>query len=407
MPSSTPDTAIVVGAGCSYSLDVPTMANFMDKVFDELGKGEKDSQEQKDLDCIRNFLQSIKSSAAYVRNQVLNIEELYGLADMAEDLGGDLGRKAKSALNRAIFKISSAAGSEFIDQNTCKQFQYKNEELQIVKRESQTEDAETYWPQGTKFTNLLAYLCLAHHKDQSGKYPLFIQFNWDLALDRALNLIWGGKAPFSRYLLQDDPKNHRKRPIIARPHGGINWIDWDTEKIKDEITLNLLKSMDYQCIGATEITSPCTILAADFLHQPMKDTVKCYGGSQIKIVPPTWRKQADSPAFKLQWKYIKAALASVRRIIFIGYSLPKTDLSFRYFLSLALGQNDYCPKVYVWNPDIFKKDSEVNSNYLSLFEPLAREGRLFGIKHYFGDPACFDLERALSLGKPLKPMPNL
>lgn len=396
-----PHTAIVVGAGCSYNLGVPTMFNFMDKVFDKLEERKTGGKSQGDLDDIKEFLKSVKSSAAYVRNQVLNIEELYGLADMDDDLGElgegiSRGKSAKEALNRAIYSIACPAGQDFLDEANSKQFPQIDSDFLQIKRESHTEDAD-YWPQGSKYTNLLAYLCLAHHKDRSESYPLFIQFNWDLALDRAIHYLAqnglfnvmdnDGKECYCGIALEE---NYLKHPMIARPHGGIHWID--TQK-------NIVSGEGY----IPFIDGKNVMLDAHLLDTHLNMPTPPQDGTNMKIVPPTWRKQADDPVFKGQWRSIKKVLGNVRRIIFIGYSLPKTDLSFRYFLSLALGDNHYCPKVYVWNPDIFKKDSEVNSNYLSLFEPLAREGRLFGIEHYFGDPACFDLERALGLGRPIKP----
>lgn len=96
-------------------------------------------------------------------------------------------------------------------------------------------------------------------------------------------------------------------------------------------------------------------------------------------------------------------LASARRIIFIGYSMPKSDLYFRHFLALALAlaENSYAPKVYVWNPGISKL-GPVRESYLDIFAPLAREGRLYGIDGYFGDPALYDLNRVFHLARKIE-----
>ena len=97
-------------------------------------------------------------------------------------------------------------------------------------------------------------------------------------------------------------------------------------------------------------------------------------------------------------------LQKARQIVFVGYSLPRSDLYFRHFLALALRENNYLPRVYVWNPSILNRASDEYLSYVDLFEPLAREGRLFGITGGFGDPALFDLTRAMREASPLKPV---
>lgn len=116
----------------------------------------------------------------------------------------------------------------------------------------------------------------------------------------------------------------------------------------------------------------------------------------MAIMPPTWKKDINS--FLGQWQLLRFYLKTVRRIVFIGYSLPRSDLYMRHFLGLALADADYVPKVYVWNPSM-KRGEDTWKNYCETFEPLKREGRLYAIDKPFGDPALFDLERAMHLAK--------
>ncbi|HIJ85099.1 MAG TPA: hypothetical protein HPQ00_12970, partial [Magnetococcales bacterium] len=80
-----------------------------------------------------------------------------------------------------------------------------------------------------------------------------------------------------------------------------------------------------------------------------------------------------------------------------------SDMNIRYFLALALANNNLVPKVYVWNPGVGNPKSEVRANYLQLFQPLARSWRLLGIPYKFGHPGLFDLERALKSAEPILP----
>jgi len=58
------------------------------------------------------------------------------------------------------------------------------------------------------------------------------------------------------------------------------------------------------------------------------------------IVPPTWAKYNTNGALKDIWKEAFNKVKEANRIVFIGYSLPKSDAYFRYFLKLALSKVD-------------------------------------------------------------------
>jgi len=328
---------------------------------------------------------------------------------------------ARDALNRAIYQIAKGAGGPFLDDP--QRFPQLGA-IDTVKRESATE-AINAWDQGSEYTNLLAYLCLAAHTDEDGTRPLFIQFNWDLALDRALYFLHAKRGPMGpdASLLDDEGwlgehnpppwyaepgkgRDYKAWPRIARPHGGLCWVDTEKSELKGNYP-NLDKELERcSCIRLREKIgsrnwnrevwiNPAPIISTQWLPGEWSD------GRHMAIVPPTWRKQSTKHAYQDQWTWIKDGLHTVRRIVFIGYSMPRSDLYFRHFLALALAANDYSPKVYVWNPGIFD-EPKLRDNYLELFAPLAKERRVFGIDGYFGNPALFDLERALRAGRPLK-----
>ena len=269
-----PETVVVLGSGCSAGLGVPTMTNFMDEVFTYLNKSirskngdAKELESAKVLAKIQDFISSVKGSAAYVRTDLLNIEELYGLAEMRESLGvtennrenGEL--TAQSAFNRAIYMIAKEAGHEFVDKGQANKFHALAKDIDMIKRESQTEE-QSGQNIVSRYTNLVSYLSLASFKDSSGLHPAFIQFNWDLALDRALTVIkevknkecilnnlgdhinnvdndtamgnaitlisknmpWLGYSLAASNLENGDKFDFKLSPIVLRPHGAINWV---------------------------------------------------------------------------------------------------------------------------------------------------------------------------------------
>lgn len=431
-----PYTAIVVGSGCSVGLGVPALAGFLDTVMDKLARVSAYEGAKDDLAAIQAFITRVKGAAAYVNADLLNIEELYGMADMDEDLWKAAGKPCakkwyrtpfisdlkptmvKKALNRAIFHLASCAGEEFLTQRD--HFPETLGQLDEIKRESATESL-LHSNSGTRWTNLLAYLCLASFQDQNDAFPLFIQFNWDLALDRALYL-WSKLADKKIGPAKEDKSwlpwygnectgnlDYENWPRLARPHGGINWISYEPPRNKQRLPSlqreaeqqkeGLLKHLCFK-LKPEDPDSYAWIDTRAVHHKSYETLSGCQRGESMEIVPPTWRKQATKAAYLAQWGYISQGLQSVRRIIFIGYSLPKTDLYFRHFIALSLADNPHLPKVYVLNPGI-QEPGGVQDNYLDLFAPLAREGRLYGIQGRFGDPALFDLHRAIAIAKPI------
>lgn len=415
-----PYTAFVIGSGCSVGLGVPVMAGFLDKVIEDLAR-DQTSESQQELGTIRSFIGVVKGSGAYVRTDLLNIEEMYGLADMAEDLDRSIGEdhrhldsqghKAKEAFNRAIYRTAKDAGKELLPSSNG--LPTKLGDLETIKRESHAEPLHAYL--GDKHTTLLAYLCLTSFQDPDRSYPLFIQFNWDLALDRAIVrflVLKHGQATDTSPIRWYEPTgefDYSQCPRIARPHGGINWIDCQTARSDPKNQFegcvpNNGTDASYVRIpdeGKNEIwLDSGAIASANRMNS--RTYSQNTAGTHMAIVPPTWRKQASLPAYEHQWGVIRKALRGIRRLVFIGYSLPKTDLYFRYFLALALAENNHLPKVYVVNPGI-ESQGTVRDNYLDLFAPLAREGRLYGIAGRFGEPALFDLHRAFYIAERITP----
>lgn len=431
--SQNPTTAIIIGSGCSCNIGIPTMDDFMDRVFDDLSTGATGGNVKckSYLETIQKFIQEIKSSSAYVANKILNIEELYGLAEMDSELKGEGNDTVKHALNFAIYRLACRAGIEFVSEE--KVWGELLDQIPAIKRESL---AEKYYHKnlGRKSANLLAYLSLATYRDNYGNCPIFVQFNWDLALDRALLLCFEREKnnrivdpepnikdeylPWMRLKFEEvedtdggnNSKNNEedkiitnddylKCPRVVRPHGGIAWIKRSRLKKYSDF-LDNDRDTEGKLKENMSFLGDSYVFSKKILKEPDQSDAQNDDPENIGIVPPTWRKNLASDAFKNQWRILTEAMTTVRRIIFIGYSLPKTDVYIRHYFSLALAKNNFVPRVYVWNPDIMKP-GPVNDSYTGLFAPLALEGRLFGIDKYFGDPGLLDLNRAIREAKPL------
>jgi|GEM_PF-2543290 len=437
-----PETIVVIGAGASVGLGVPTMVNFMDKTIDRLTKLERDRSADSAKRCvsgrrkcmrspilqpIQDFIQEVRASASYARIDFLNIEEIYGLADMYKQLlFRKIGRNTdiREEFNRAIYLMTIGAGEELISE--VQVYRRVAQQIEMLKHESHTEDPQ-FCGQNSHSNNLVAYISLASFVDAAGKHPLCIQFNWDLAFDRAL-YVWDSKSngnggatsgatpsPFPWTLTKDKMRadhTFTKHPLVVRPHGGIHWHRIKGERsrtpkakcdLHDRISARWQPVIDNYVSDNRYHVTDNAVQIDDLVYrhdlwkvdtgQPM-----VYEGTDMLIAPPTWQKNILQ--YQEHWRTIARYLRFARRIIFLGYSLPRSDLYFRHFFALALAKNNHAPKVYVWNPAVFC-DGPERESYLDLFAPLARDGRLLGINGRFGDPALLDVSRAMHLAQQL------
>ena|SRR3990170_4527934 len=222
-------------------------------------------------------------------------------------------------------------------------------------------------------------------------------------------------------------------PQVARPHGGINWLEegapdgirnrsieirgsaktaattaTDNGQASENPNDPARDGTDQRPVGGIWIDPTAIDPSAIEEREKSEQTAapepsgKNHVADYMAIVPPTWRKEVWKGGLAHQWSVMKHGLERARKIVFIGYSLPRSDLYFRHFLALALCPNNFLPRVYVWNPSILDPASDEHESYVDLFEPLAREGRLFGVAGRFGDPALFDLARAMREATPLR-----
>src|SRR5882672_4718704 len=71
---------------------------------------------------------------------------------------------------------------------------------------------------------------------------------------------------------------------------------------------------------------------------------------QVLLVPPTWRK-TFSGAISQVWDTAVRALTNATRIVIIGFSIPPTDIHFKYLLAAGLQENISLRKIYCVNTD--------------------------------------------------------
>ena len=65
------------------------------------------------------------------------------------------------------------------------------------------------------------------------------------------------------------------------------------------------------------------------------------------IVPPSWDKAQFKEILGTIWNEAGREIKEAKRIFIIGYSLPETDLYFKYLLYTTLSFNKNDPEIYI------------------------------------------------------------
>ena len=110
-------------------------------------------------------------------------------------------------------------------------------------------------------------------------------------------------------------------------------------------------------------------------------SVNFIDGKSYLIVPPTWNKTSEIKIRPI-WKMANELLSNSENLVFIGYSLPITDLYVKYLLINGIQNCKNLKKIIVISPDL---DGSVKKRYEDFFEPYFREKSFKFIEKKFED----------------------
>lgn len=89
------------------------------------------------------------------------------------------------------------------------------------------------------------------------------------------------------------------------------------------------------------------------------------------IVPPTWNKSSSTtPSLQNVWMRAAKALANAENIIVIGYSLPATDMFFKYLFALGINSDVHLERFIVINGPEAEKSRE---SFKGLLGPMTED----------------------------------
>lgn len=309
----------ILGAGFSMIRGLPGIQNFMLRLRDAhpwLISHNRDREAEAVERVIQYRIQS--AAAAYrIPIDLENIEELFSLADAGKDV-----------LSRDI-RVAIAATLDFCNEmHPEPTTDFECSEVGLL-------------PPKWKVGNQRPIRCVAPTYEffvqallgrWAGARPksAFITFNYDCLVEVALK---GLGIPF-RYGFSTE-----RSCASDRSAGATRQICEDVSILKLHGSVNWMRPKSRS--GSLNVV----------------DTYRdvCNVAGTPELVPPTWRKLFARELMEI-WKLALDELKSATRIVVLGFSIPETDLHFKYLLAAGLRENVSLREIVFVdkNPDAIK-----------------------------------------------------
>ncbi|MDO8753028.1 MAG: SIR2 family protein [Anaerolineales bacterium] len=313
----------ILGAGFSRRRGLPLIQDFMTQMRDalEYHAGEGHSRECAAIEAVLEF--RLKASAAAYRIQIdlENIEDLFSLASASP---GQLEEHIKLAiaatLDFAIQAVKRPSAKFNADADAFTKPADWNAKLRFGEGST-----ESYWT-APAYEYIVRALVGGWDSSKDRTENSFITFNYDTLLEDSLDGLGIG------YSLGFDAKEKLGSSMHAKVlklHGSVNWAVPKGARTKIEVMGS------YRSIVEAGLTP--------------------------EIIPPTWKKDSRG-AFDEIWHQSLKVLADATRVVVLGFSMPPTDLHFKYLLAAGLRENYSLREIVFVNPgtgmDLVKKRCE-------------------------------------------------
>ena len=340
----------ILGTGFSVEHGAPVLKDFLEKSEKLLIDPESDlSPEEKEyFQEVFKYKRKLESTRAKIKIDLDNIENLFSILDMDFEFGNNKLNKMRDKLIFLIVKTlsSSIKNKELKNHITNLELVYFKTAGSI----SPSKYMELFNKYGSSTINIydgFVHLILGDLQKNYTENTI-ISFNYDCIVEKYLirnsvlpeyciNAKWYGNNFGIR----------EKKFKILKVHGSMNW--YFCPNCNDYIIL-LNPADDF--LGKFSIKANCEKCKKEVSMTPL-------------IIPPTWNKVEHKSQLKNVWRETLIELFNARNIIVIGYSIPDTDLYFRYLLTLALSKNHNLKRIFFINPD-----PKANNDFKKLFDEV-------------------------------------
>lgn len=316
MELSNNHNVYILGAGFSRDRGFPLVSEFLMRMRDSadwLQQQHRDA-EVKAVRNVLQFRQEAASAAYWTRLDLENIEELFSLAsatpkssrsDIRIAIAATLDYCAHIAPARVsripLVDLEWPSGSDWIDQ---------------------ADDVDRLYSANTYDIYVASLLGMLLTGKPQGTNT-FISFNYDAIVEaslRRLNITFGygfgkGSVNYDASAIAS-PKNYEV-PVL-KLHGSTNW---GSRQGKGR-AFTVFRS--YENVRASGIAP--------------------------EIVPPTWDKVFEKQLIYV-WEAAIHAIENATRIVVIGFSIPQTDMHFKYLMAAGLKQSISLREIMFVNPN--------------------------------------------------------
>ena len=308
------ETVFILGAGASKEAGAPLMNEFLPT-----------AQKVAPSDELNIVMRGVdKFSRTHSKWPIYggNLEEVFAAFEMAEVLGHFPG------MNKNEIKKLAPAMRTVIEATLDNTVRFHI-------------SGNKNWPQAPRaymeFVRLMSAIRAGSSKEQS---VAIITFNYDIALDCAL---WN-LGDSANYALGDSNANV---PLL-KLHGSLNWakcrgckkiVPWSMEEYFSKFRWPYSPNNRAVNIPMTKQ------IKEDFVHCEKPCAVAPF------VVPPTWNKSGHYGDITSVWAAAASALADAENVFIIGYSMPDTDMFFRYLMALGTAEDVSMKRFWVFNPD--------------------------------------------------------
>ncbi len=328
------DVVFILGAGASQQGGAPVMSSFLDKARRLLFTGAVQGRAQ---DFARVFEAIGKLQAVHSKAQdldITNVESVFAAFEMAKLLSrmpgygaGDI--DALIAAFKTVIAYTLESTLNFSERQAGALPAAPDPYPQFVQMVRESREA------------------LPPYRHA------ILTFNYDLALDYAL---YREGIPVRYFLDESDPP--AGLPLL-KLHGSLNWVGDAAGGIAPWRMDRLMAGPATEIFRREPGSAPRLCTTARILDRPS-------GGHPV-IVPPTWNKYGYQSQFTRVWAQAAQELSDAQHIFVIGYSLPESDLFFRYLYALGSVGEHPLEMFRVYDPD-----ERVGPRFQSMLGPGAR-----------------------------------
>lgn len=289
----------ILGAGFSRLNGLPLINDFMLRMRDAL-EYHAQRGHRRECDAIKDVLEFRlnASSAAYrVQIDLENIEELFSLASASPT---PIEENIRVAI-AATLDFCVQSGPDRVAEFRAPDYVYIDKANWSCSA-SQTLPPEWHWraPAYEYIVNGM----LGNSQGLAGKLEnTFITFNYDQIIENALT---GLGVAYDLGLDGDSKSNNGTETRLLKLHGSMNW--------------------------ALPKRARSIVQVFDDYRQVID------AGLTPHLVPPTWKKDSAG-SFTSIWRHALKALTDATRVVIVGFSMPPTDMHFKYLLATGLQKN--------------------------------------------------------------------